>query len=291
MKNPVPRVAAIHDLSGFGRGSLTAVIPVLSAMKFQVCPLPTALLSTHTGGFENYVFEDLTDLMQPIADHWKKLNIQFDAIYSGFLGSASQIDIVSNFIDDFSCADQIVLVDPVLGDEGKLYGPFDNEIVDEMKRLVEKADIITPNMTEACLLLDRQYTENISVDNLKSWLKSLSEMGPEMVIITSVKAEDYPDKSLVAAYNRMDNRFWQIECAYVPASYPGTGDLFASVLLGSLMQGDSLPIAIERSVNFVLTSIHTTFGHQIPQRYGVLFERMLGSLAFPPIHSSFTILE
>ncbi|MFO7730469.1 MAG: pyridoxamine kinase [Spirochaetia bacterium] len=293
MRKPVPRAAAIHDLSGFGRSSLTIILPVLSTMGVQVCPLPTALLSTHTGGFDNYTFLDLTEQMEPIASHWKQLQVDFDAIYSGFLGSSAQVEIVRSFIDDFRTEDedQLVMVDPVLGDDGELYGPFDTSMVDEMRRLVEKADIITPNITEASFLLDAELGDTISHNQIKKQLLGLSEMGPRMVVMTSVKTDGKPDVSTVVAYDRQDGRFWKIDCDYVPAFYPGTGDLFASVLVGSLLQGDSLPIAIERSVQFVSISIRATFGHRVPHRDGVLFERVLGSLSSPLTSSTYKVLE
>lgn len=293
MRKPVPRIAAVHDLSGFGRSSLTIILPVLSTMGVQVCPLPTAMLSTHTGGFEDYFFLDLTRYMQPIADHWKKLNIDFDAIYSGFLGSGAQVEIVRKFIDDFHCPaeDQLIMVDPVMGDDGELYGPFSMDMVQEMRRLVEKAGIITPNITEAALLLDRKYSETITIPEIKNWLTDLSETGPKMVVITSVRTDEKPDISSVVAYDRNDGRFWKVDCDYVPAFYPGTGDLFASVLLGSLLQGDNLPIAIERAVQFVSISIRATFGHPAEHRDGVLFERVLGSLSSPLMTSNYHILK
>ncbi|MCF7913959.1 MAG: pyridoxamine kinase [Spirochaetaceae bacterium] len=293
MRKPVPRAAAIHDLSGFGRSSLTIILPVLSTMGVQVCPLPTALLSTHTGGFENYTFLDLTEQMGPIAAHWKQLEVDFDAIYSGFLGSSAQVEIVRSFIDDFRTddEDQLIMVDPVLGDDGELYGPFNAEMVEEMRRLVEKADIITPNITEASFLLNTELQDTSSHAQLKQQLLGLSEMGPRMVVMTSVKTDGKPDVSTVVAYDRQDGRFWKIDCDYVPAFYPGTGDLFASVLVGSLLQGDSLPIAIERSVQFVSISIRATFGHRVPHRDGVLFERVLGSLSSPLTSSTYQVLE
>lgn len=293
MRKPVPRAAAIHDLSGFGRSSLTIILPVLSTMGVQVCPLPTALLSTHTGGFEDYYFLDLTEHMKPIADHWKKLQVDFDAIYSGFLGSSAQVDIVRCFIDDFrkNDEDQLVMVDPVLGDDGELYGPFDTSMVEEMRRLVEKADVITPNITEASFLLDTPLVKTVSHKQIKEQLLALSEMGPRMVVMTSVKTDGKPDISTVVAYDRKDGRFWKVDCDYVPAFYPGTGDLFAGVLVGSLLQGDNLPIAIERAVQFVSISIRATFGHQVPHRDGVLFERVLGSLSAPLTSSYYQVLE
>lgn len=293
MKKPVPRIAAIHDLSGFGRSSLTIILPVLSTMGVQVCPLPTAMLSTHTGGFDDYYFLDLTGHMQPIADHWKKLNIEFDAVYSGFLGSSDQVEIVRRFIDDFRLPsdDQLILVDPVMGDDGELYGPITSDMVQEMRRLVEKADIITPNITEAALLLERDYKESVTIPEIKQWLADLSTIGPRMVVITSVRTDEKPDISTVAAYDRKDGRFWKVDCDFVPAFYPGTGDLFASVLLGSLLQGDNLPIAIERSVQFVSISIRASFGHQADHRDGVLFERVLGNLSTPLLTSNYQILR
>ena len=154
MKSPVKRVAAIHDLSGFGRASLTVVIPILSTMGVQVCPLPTAVLSTHSK-FEDFHFIDLTGEMSDYIRHWKQLGISFDAVYSGFLGSPRQIDIVTDFIDHFSQQDQLVIVDPVLGDNGALYGPLNKDMVTEMQSLIKQADIITPNITEASLLLGK----------------------------------------------------------------------------------------------------------------------------------------
>jgi pyridoxine kinase len=293
LKKPVPRIAAIHDLSGFGRSSLTIILPVLSTMGVQVCPLPTAMLSTHTGGFDDYYFLDLTGHMQPIADHWKKLNIEFDAVYSGFLGSSDQVEIVRRFIDDFRLPseDQLILVDPVMGDDGELYGPINENMVQEMRRLVQKADIITPNITEAALLLERDYKESVTIPEIKRWLADLSETGPRMVVITSVRMDEKPDLSTVAAYDRKDGRFWKVDCDFVPAFYPGTGDLFASVLLGSLLQGDNLPIAIERAVQFVSISIRASFGHQADHRDGVLFERVLGNLSTPLLTSNYQILR
>jgi pyridoxine kinase len=291
MRRPVPRTAAIHDLSGFGRSSLTIILPVLSSMGVQVCPLPTAMLSTHTGGFDDYYFLDLTEHMDGIAAHWKRLGVDFEAIYSGFLGSSAQVDIVRRFIDDFRREEQLVVVDPVLGDDGETYGPFGPEMVEEMRRLVEKADLITPNYTEAALLLEESFDTPASVETMKDWLSRLAGMGPRMVVLTSVLMSDKPDISTVLAYDRGDGRFWKVDCDYVPAFYPGTGDLFASVLTGALMQGDSLPIAIERAVQFVSISIRSTFGHSEPNRDGVHFERVLGSLTAPLTASRYELLR
>ncbi len=156
-----PRVAAIHDLSGFGRCSLTVAIPILSAMGLQCCPLPTAFLSTHTGGFEGFTFLDMTEEMPRVAAHWKSLDLRFQAIYSGFLGSVRQIDIVENFIREFRREDTVVVVDPVMGDHGEVYQTYTSAMCAGMARLAELADVITPNLTEAALLLGLPYERRI----------------------------------------------------------------------------------------------------------------------------------
>jgi pyridoxine kinase len=291
MKNPVPRAAAIHDLSGFGRTSLSVVIPILSSMGVQPCSLPTAVLSTHTGGFQNYRFIDLTEQMQAMVSHWKELGIHFDAVYSGFLGSFRQIDIVQEFIRDFSQEDQLVLIDPVLGDNGKLYSTMDASMISKMRGLVEHADVITPNFTEAAFLLDEPVDPSISLDKLKIWTKRLAEKGPNKVIITSIPVPEGKNVSSVLAYNARDDRLWKVDCSYIPAHYPGTGDIFASVIVGSLLQGDSLPIALDRAVQFVSLAIRSTFGYAFPAREGVLLERVLPSLNGPVMASSYQILE
>ncbi len=243
--NKVKKIAAVHDLSGAGRVSLTVVIPILSSMGFQVCPLPTAVLSSHTQ-YPHFSFLDLTDEMPKIISEWKQLGVQFDAIYTGYLGSPRQIQIVSGFIDDFRQSDSLVMIDPVLGDNGKLYTNFDEQMILEMRHLIRKADVITPNMTELFYLLDKPYKAENTDEELKAYLHEISEHGPGIVIITSVPVQGDPRKTSVYAYDRQGNRYWKVTCPYLPAHYPGTGDTFTSVITGSLIQGDSLPIAFYR---------------------------------------------
>ena len=210
MSKLIKKVAAIHDLSGFGRASLTTVIPILSTMGIQVCPVPTAILSTDTSNFTGYSFIDLTDYMEEHIAHWKKLNLEFDCIYSGFLGSPRQIKIVSDFVDYFGHKDNLVVVDPVLGDNGSLYGTMGQEMVTEMRKLVSKADIITPNFTEAAFLLGEEYKEVTTEQEVKEWLVRIAEMGPKIVIITSVpdeKINEFEKNMSVIAYNKEDEVF------------------------------------------------------------------------------------
>lgn len=291
-KRSVKRVAAVHDLAGFGRSSLAVVIPILSTMGIQVCSVPTAVLSTHTGDFEGYTFVDLTDSLEGFFEHWKKINLDFDCIYTGFLGSPRQINIIGEFIDDFGKKEEtLVVVDPVMGDNGSLYSTMGSEMINQMKKLVRKADIITPNFTEAALLLGKEYDLAIKEKEIKEWLYELSQMGPEKVIITSSPACGASKTTSVVAYNREDQRFWKVSCVYIPAHYPGTGDAFTSVLVGSLLQGDNLPIALDRGVQFITGAIRASYGNSYPNREGVLLERVLGNLNMPFIISSYELLD
>ena len=290
MNNPVKRVAAIHDLSGFGRASLTVVMPILSTLGIQVCPLPTAVLSTHSK-FPDYRFVDLTDHMPAFIDHWKELELTFDAVYSGFLGSHRQIDIVADFITHFRHDELLVVVDPVLGDDGALYGPLSPDMVGEMRSLIRTADVITPNLTEAALLLDQPYDPDISVAAVRDWAVELGNQGPRIVIVTSVPETEQGKKTSVVAYNRQDLRFWKVMCEYLPAYYPGTGDAFASVIVGCLLQGDSLPIALDRAVQFISLGVRATFGYAYDTRQGILLERVLDNLRSSVQISSYELLD
>ena len=287
--NKVKKIAAVHDLSGMGRVSLTVVIPILSSMGFQVCPLPTAVLSSHTQ-YPEFSILDLTDEMPRIIAEWKKLDIQFDAFYTGYLGSPRQIQIVSDFIDDFRQPDGLVVVDPVLGDNGRLYTNFDESMIREMRHLAAKADVITPNLTELFYLMDKPYKAANTDEELKSYLRLLSDAGPQVVIIISVPVHGESHKTSVYAYNRVGDRYWKITCPYLPAHYPGTGDTFTSVITGALLQGDSLPIALDRATQFILQGIRATFGYEYDNREGILLEKVLHNLDMPIQSASYELI-
>ncbi len=276
----VRRIAAIHDLSGIGRTSLMAVIPILSTMGFNVCPLPTAILSNHSQ-YPDFSFLDLTEEMPRIIDQWEKLGVTFDAIYTGYMGSPRQIEIVCGFIERFRTADTLVVVDPVLGDNGHLYSKMTQEMVEEMRRLACRADVLTPNLTEAFALLDRPYKTDCTTEELKDLIAELSEMGPDTVIITGVPVPGQSGLTSVIARSKSDLRTWKVTCPYLPAHYPGTGDSFPSVITGSLLQGDSLPIALDRAAQFILQGIRSTFGYRMDNRDGILLERVLPNLNTP----------
>lgn len=287
MSRLIKKVAAIHDLSGFGRASLTTIIPILSTMGVQVCPLPTAVLSTHTGGFQEFSFMDLTEYMKEHINHWKKLNLEFDCIYSGFLGSPEQAKIVEDFIDYFGEKTEFVVVDPVMGDNGKLYGTMTKEMITEMRKLIQKADIITPNFTEVAYLLGKSYNKNISFDEIKEYLKELAKKGPKIVIATSIPDNINLDLITTLAYNKEEDVFWKISSEKIPVSYPGTGDIYASVLIGNILRGNSLPVSMERATTFVSHCIMNSYGFKYPHREGVMLETSLNILNIPTVISKY----
>jgi len=292
LKNPLPRVAAVHDICAYGRCSLTVAIPILSAMGFEVAPVPTAVLSTHTL-FPDFVLIDMTAELPRIIDHWKKLNLKFEAVYSGFLGSPRQVDIVADIIRHFASEDTLVVVDPVMADNGRLYPTMPPEMVGEMKKLARLARVITPNLTEAAFLLDRPTPESISGQEARQWLKKLTDLGPEMAVITSAPLKGRPGAATVVAYDRLDGRYWLTERPHVPVQYHGTGDIFASVLTGSLLSGDSLPVAMDRSAQFVATVIRATFGYRQSEleHNEVLLEKALGTLALPVKNTFYELMD
>lgn len=271
-----PRVAAIHDMSGFGRCSLTVILPILSAMGVQCCPLPTAFLSTHTGGFEGFTFLDMTEEMPKVAHHWKSLNLKFQAIYSGFLGSERQIDIVSDFIRDFRDG-ALVVVDPVMGDQGEVYRTYTPAMCAGTVHLAEQADVITPNLTEAALLLGIPYGELPSGEaGCREIAERLSLGGRRSVVLTG--ASSCPERTGAVCFDAGTGRTDLIETERVPREFLGTGDVFASVLTGALMRGDPLPDAARQAVDFIHACAVRTAAENLPLRDGVDFEPLLGLL-------------
>lgn len=265
------KVAAIHDISGIGRCSLTVIIPVLSAMGVQVCPVPTAVLSAHTG-YGEFVMRDLTDYISPALEHYKKLGTEFDCIYSGFLASSEQIDHCLEFFGSFPNA--LKVVDPVMGDNGKSYATYTPKMCGRMSELVAVADIITPNLTEAAILLGEKYPDApLNTSQAKSWLVRLSELGPKIVVITSVPIASGGIATI--GYDKNSNSFWKIINDYVPISYSGSGDMFASILIGGILKGDSLPIAMNRATSFTQMAIKTTYSYGTHWTDGIMLEPQL----------------
>ena len=259
---PAPRIAAIHDLSGFGRCSLTIVIPALSAMGVQCCPLPTAYLSTHTGGFEGNTFLDLTDQMAPVTAHWRSLGLTFDAIYTGFMGSR----------------EQMAVVDPVMGDHGRPYRTYTPDMCAAMGELAALADVITPNRTEAALLLGEDC-ESISLKteaDCRRWAEALSLDGRRSVVLTGVSLE--PGRVGAACFDRDTGCTDFASAPLAPGQFHGTGDLFSSVLAGALVRGRSLIEAAQMAADFTSLCAARTGKQDIPRREGIDFEPLLWRL-------------
>ena len=274
MKNKThqKRVAAIHYLSGFGKCSLTVALPILSAAGIETSALPTAILSTHTGGISGYTYRDLTEDMRPVMKHWKSLDIKFDAIYTGFLGSFEQLDIVKEFFDAFRQEDNLILVDPVMGDNGELYTVFTREFAAGMRMLCQKADIIVPNLTEAALLLDEPYHPGpYTHAYIESLLRKLGALGPQKVVLTGVYFKE--DELGAATYDRTTDTIDYVFTQKIPGYYHGTGDVFASALLSALLNDFSLIDAAAIAVHFTTDSIRRTYKAKTDYRFGVNFEQ------------------
>lgn len=274
MKNKThqKRVAAIHDLSGFGKCSLTVALPILSAAGIETSALPTAILSTHTGGISGYTYHDLTEDMRPVMKHWKSLDIKFDAIYTGFLGSFEQLDIVKEFFDAFRQEDNLILVDPVMGDNGELYTVFTREFAVGMRMLCQKADIIVPNLTEAALLLDEPFHPGpYTHAYIESLLRKLGALGPQKVVLTGVYFKE--DELGAATYDRTTDTIDYVFTQKIPGYYHGTGDVFASALLSALLNDFSLIDAAAIAVHFTTDSIRRTYKAKTDYRFGVNFEQ------------------
>ena len=269
-----PRIAAIHDLSCFGRCSLTIALPVLSAMGCQCCPLPTALLSAHTG-FPGNTFLDLTAEMGRIADHWAAMDLQFDAIYSGILGSADQVDTVARFFDTFKKSGTAVIVDPVMGDHGTAYRTCTPELCRGMRVLAENSDVITPNLTEAALLLDRPYEEIRQADAYEV-VRRLSLGGRRSVVLTGYFSE--PGQTGALCFDRDSGESKAVQTPREPQDFSGTGDLFASVLAGGGAKGVPLFQAAQAAADFVRDCIARTLAEGLTEQDGVDFAPLLGQL-------------
>ncbi len=268
------RVIAIHDISCVGKCSLTVAVPVLSAAGVEVSVLPTALLSTHTGGFDEYTYLDLTDEMIKITAHWKKIGLHADAFYTGFLGSEDQTDTVLDIIKNLRKEKTLVFVDPVMGDNGRLYSSYGDTFPKKMKALCRRADIITPNLTEACLLTDTEYVHSgYNREYIRTLLKKLSEFGAEYVIITGVCLAD---GTLGAAWlNTKTGEEGLSSTKNIHGMFHGAGDIFASALLGSLLNEKGIEESVKIALDMTVGSIKRTAAAGTDTRFGLDFEHGL----------------
>lgn len=269
------RVAAIHDISCFGRCSLTVALPIISAAGIETAAIPTAVLSTHTGGFTGYTFHDLTEEILPIARHWSKSAIRVDAVYSGYLGSKEQVEIVKEAIGLIKAENALVIVDPVMADWGRLYGGFDTAFPQEMRKLCAKADIITPNITEACFMLDIPYKDGpYDKQYIEALLHGLAEINGGGVVLTGV----WFKQDEIGAACCENGKISYIFSPRINACYHGTGDVFASTLTAALVRGNSLERAAETAVRFTYDCIKHTNTAYPEINYGVAFETQIPRL-------------
>lgn len=268
------KIAMINDLSGYGRCSLTVAIPILSAMKIQCCPVPTSILSNHTG-FPSYFFDDYSEKMPAYLEKWKELKLSFDGIVSGFLGSEAQIEIVKGIIKDFGGEHTRIIIDPIMGDQGETYATFTPTLCRGMRELVAMGDVVTPNLTEACILTDRPFHENgWSREELNALARELQALGPRDVVITGVSQGSYLLN--VVAEGRKETRF--LRTLRIGQERPGTGDVFSSIVASGVVTGWTLEESVRLAASFVKKCIRRSEEMEIPLENGVCFEEVLGVL-------------
>ncbi|MBO5412045.1 MAG: pyridoxamine kinase [Clostridia bacterium] len=264
------RVLAINDLSCIGKCSLSVTLPVLSACGITCDVLPTAILSTHTGGFTGYTFRDLTDDILGILQHWKTLNVRFDYVYSGYLGSIEQIQLVSHIHKEFLAPNGTFVVDPVMGDSGKLYDGFTTEFVDQMRKLCKEADYILPNLTEACYLANVPFPSNGNDFNTTALLEKLQTFCPRPIVTGITNG-----RTISVAYVDAENRVKEYSHENVDGFFCGAGDVFASAFVGCLARGKTEETSIRLASDFTALSIIRSAKEVSDKRYGLNFEREL----------------
>lgn len=272
--NRQKKIAVINDLSGFGRCSIAVSMPIISALKVQCCPIPTSIFSNHTG-FPQFFFDDYTDKMQLYIDNWKKLGLEFDGIQTGFLGSEKQIEIVEKFIEDFRTERTTIIIDPVMGDHGKTYATYTPELCQAMKKLVSYADILTPNLTEACILTDTPFHEgHWMTKELVHLAEQLSEQGPQKIVITGVPQKAYVS-NLVYEHGKQAKLLRRLRIGHERS---GTGDVFSSIVAADAVNQVPFEQSVRKASEFVKKCIMRSIAMKIPKTDGVCFEELLTTL-------------
>ena len=270
------RIVTIQDISCVGKCSLTVALPIISAMGVETAILPTAVLSTHTM-FKEFTFRDLTCDITPIAEHWKREKFTFDAVYTGYLGSFEQLELVSKFFDDFKTSDNVIFVDPVMADNGKLYPGFTPEFAKAMAKLCSKADVVVPNLTEAAFMLGEPCRlEGYDEKYIKDTLKKLTGLGAKCAVLTGVSFE--PGKVGLMGYDSCKDEFFSYYHNRIDVSFHGTGDIFASAAVGALMRGKTLLEALSLAGDFTVECIARTMADPEHEIYGVQFEKAIPAL-------------
>ncbi len=279
------KIAVINDLSGFGRCSLTAAIPTISVMGVQPCPLPTAVLSAQTG-FPSYYCDDYTEKMEHFRQEWEKMGVQFDGIYTGFVASETQIRRIFRFLDTFYRESTFLLVDPVMGDEGRVYKLFTPELLRRMKELALRADVVTPNLTELCLLTGADYGELGRMKGEKEITEAagelaekLMESGPDTIVVTGIRFEDVQSGERMIGNLAVDQSGRRLSAfPYIGGSFSGTGDLFASIIAGGIARGDDIFRTMDLAGEFVERAMKDSAAEGVERNEGTNFEKYLGML-------------
>lgn len=270
------KLLTIQDISCVGQCSLTVALPVISAMGIETAVLPSAILSTHTGGFHGYTFRDLTEDIPAIKEHWKKENFKFDTFYTGYIGSIKQLGYISDLMDDLRKPESKIIIDPVMGDHGKWYNGFEQNFAKEMIKLCKKADVITPNLTEASFMLHEEFIEiNHTKEYVERILRKMIDFGCKNVLITGINLE--PGKLGIATINGETGNITYYSRESIQGTFHGTGDLFASCLSGAITLGKSLEESAQIAVDFTVDAIEKTKNPK-EHWYGVNFEKALPGL-------------
>ncbi len=269
------RILTIQDISCLGKCSLTIALPLISAMGIETVILPTAMLSTHTM-FKNFTVKDLEDQLIPITEHWKKEKVEFDAIYTGYLGTEKEIDIVKKIIDDFRGENTLVFVDPAMGDNGRLYPAFDEHYAKKNAGLCGIADIIVPNITEAAFMTGEEYKEEYDEEYIKNLLGRLVDLGVKTAALTGVSLSE--GKTGVMGYDTLKKEYFSYQNDRIPTSYHGTGDVFSSVTVGALMNDISWQDSLKIAADYTAHTISVTLDNPKKPWYGVDFETTIPSL-------------
>lgn len=267
------RLLTIQDISCVGQCSLTVALPIISACGIETAVLPSAVLSTHTAGFTGYTFRDLTEDIPSITEHWAKEGLMFDAIYTGYLGSTKQIEYVADIFDRLGNENCIKAVDPAMADNGKLYPAFDNDFVQSMKGLCQRADYLIPNITEACFLTDMEYKTKYDRAYIDNIISKLCLLGCKNVILTGVSYEE--GKTGVVVFENNEYKYYEHE--FLPNSCHGTGDIYASAFVGALVRGNNAYDSAKIAADYTVECIKAT-AEENNHWYGAKFEPVLGNL-------------
>lgn len=273
--NHQKKIAIINDISGFGRCSIAVALPIISYLKVQCCPVPTSIFSNHTG-YPSFFFDDYTNRMESYIKEWKNLGLKFEAITSGFLGSKEQITIVKQFIQDFKTNRTQVIIDPVMGDNGKLYSIYNQEMCQEMRYLIEDADIITPNLTECCILTDTPYKEDKwKIKELLTMAMKISSQGPSKVVVTGIRQGDF----IANLVYEKEKDYKILRTHRVGTERSGTGDVFSAIIAADAVNKVEFDRSVKKASNFIKKCILRSIELDIPKTDGVCFEEVLHTLS------------